>query len=48
VPRIPYASAGQLRQTLAGSPFPEDTHAGGVFRMLAHTPPLGAAALTLI
>jgi hypothetical protein len=22
------------------SPFPDDTHPGGVFRMLAHTPPV--------
>ena len=48
MPSIPYASSGQLRETLGRSPFPDDTHPGGVFRMLAHTPPLGAAALALI
>jgi alkylhydroperoxidase family enzyme len=48
VSSIPYAPTEQLRLTLDASPFPDDTHPGGVFRMLAHTPPLGAAALTLI
>jgi hypothetical protein len=33
---------------LRQSPFPVDTHPGNVFRMLAQTPPVGAAALGFI
>jgi 4-carboxymuconolactone decarboxylase len=42
--RLPYATPSQLQEMLCQSPFPEDTPAGNVFRMLAHTPPVGAAA----
>ena len=46
--RLPYASPAQLQHTLRRSPFPQDTPAGNVFRMLAQAPPVGGAALGLI
>ena len=46
--RLLYATAEQLEDTLRRSPFRDDTHPGNVFRMLSHTPPVGAAALRFI
>ena len=46
--RLPYADADQLQAMLRQSPFPEDIHAGNVFRMLALAPDVGAAALGFI
>lgn len=48
MPLLPYGTAEQLSEMLRESPFPDDTHPGNVFRMLAQTPPVGAAALGLI
>lgn len=45
---LPYADADQLGEMLRESPFAEDTPPGNVFRMLSHTPAIGAAALGLI
>ena len=48
MPNLPYADVDQLGEMLRQSPFPEDTPPGNVFRMLAQTPRVGAAALGLI
>jgi alkylhydroperoxidase family enzyme len=45
---LPYADADQLHAMLRRSPFPEDIHAGNVFRVLALAPDVGAAALGFI
>lgn len=48
MPRIPYAAATHLEELRRQAGFPDDTPPTNAFRMLAHTPAVGASALRLV